>query len=342
METSIRKRVSTDELKRAASGRWLEVLGSAGLPADLLNGRGHPCPRCGGRDRFAAWPDVNARGVVHCRHCFTAGTDPAPSDGIATIQWSLGCTFPEACQWLAGWLGIAADANHTPRIIRTVSVVDDVPTDEKFVRMAAGCHDAMRPHWWDSISESLNLPIEPLRRLRVGWSATDNASTWPMVNSAGDVIGIRLRSMSTGDKWSVKGGRAGLFVPVGIGEAPPRLFIAEGPTDAAALLSLGFVAVGRPSSSGAVEITAGYVCRLHPAEVVILADNDEHDAGIIGARSLAASLMKVCPAVRLMIPPDGINDARDWVANGATADDINQAADNAELRTLSIVSGVQA
>ena len=40
-------------IKQAATGRWQELLVRFGhLPAEILDGRGHPCPKCGGNDRF--------------------------------------------------------------------------------------------------------------------------------------------------------------------------------------------------------------------------------------------------------------------------------------------------
>ena len=77
---------AVEELKSLAAGRWFDILIAAGIDADKLDGRGHACPKCGGRDRFAAFPNINGRGAVHCRHCFTRGTDPSPGDGIATLQ----------------------------------------------------------------------------------------------------------------------------------------------------------------------------------------------------------------------------------------------------------------
>ena len=100
---------SIDELKLSAQGRWPDIFAdAAGLPREHLDGRGHPCMHCGGTDRFAAFNDVAVRGSVQCRHCFHAGTDPRPGDGIATLRWLLGCDTTAACRWLAGWLGLTA------------------------------------------------------------------------------------------------------------------------------------------------------------------------------------------------------------------------------------------
>ena len=50
--------VTIPELKIHAHGSWREILTGAGLPVEFLDGRGHPCPLCGGRDRFAVFHDI--------------------------------------------------------------------------------------------------------------------------------------------------------------------------------------------------------------------------------------------------------------------------------------------
>ncbi len=333
---------SIDELLTAAAGQWLQILDAAGLPDSLLDGRGHPCPMCGGRDRFAAWLDVADRGAVHCRHCFTKGTDPKPGDGLATLRWCLGLSTANACRWLADWLGITGNASQratTRPVVRTIRVdasPDNAP--EPLTVLADRCHRAMKPDWWERLAVRLNLPAAVLVRLRVGWYADKNATTWPMVNSDGVCVGLRLRCIATGRKWSVRGGRAGLFVPDGLPVHPERLFIAEGPTDTAAVLSVGLPTVGRASATGSVATECNTVRRFKPTECIIIADRD--DAGRRGAQTLAVPLLTCCRFVRIITPPESFGDVRDWVAGGATAADILAAADTAKPRSLTIKTGV--
>lgn len=84
-----------DNLKQRASGHWVELLTSAGIPREHLDGRGHPCPKCAGTDRFAAFKDVQQTGGVHCRKCFDNG-----GDGFATVSWLLGLNFGQAKTWV--------------------------------------------------------------------------------------------------------------------------------------------------------------------------------------------------------------------------------------------------
>lgn len=330
-------RPSIAELKTAMVARWPEAFHDAGgVSPELLDGRGHTCPRCGGRDRFAAFKDVRERGSVQCRGCFNSGTDPRPGDGIATLQWLLGCGTATACRWLAGWLGWsdAIDRPEPPPIRVSVPLSRSCERVGRLDQFADRCHAAMKSSWWSRLERALSLPTAELIRLRVGWYADWKVTTWPMVDHHDNVVGIRTRDMKTGEKKSIPGGDNAVFMPTGLVAGMDRLLIAEGPTDTAALLSIGFDCIGRPSCNGAVAITTKIVKRLHPSEVVIVADDDANEAGKRGAQSLAVSLVTVCPRVRIIFPPAGINDARDWVSGGATADDVLPVVHAAGVQSL--------
>ncbi|MEO9591621.1 hypothetical protein [Rhodopirellula bahusiensis] len=190
-------RPTIDELLAAASGLWLSILVAAGLPERYLDGKGHPCIKCGGRDRFAAWRDVDDRGAVHCRRCFTRGTDPKPGDGLASIRWAMDINTADACEWLADQLGItgtsAKQAEPRP-VVRSIRLEPSPSVaPDSFSDLAGRCFSLMRPDWWERLADRLNLPAAVLIRLRVGWFAEQNATTWPMVDATGTVIGIRLR-----------------------------------------------------------------------------------------------------------------------------------------------------
>jgi hypothetical protein len=123
---------------------------------------------------------------------------------------------------------------------------------------------------------------------------------------------------------SCKGGREGLFVPADLPD-DGLLLVAEGPTDTAALLTLDFAAIGRPSCAGGVRL----VCdRARGRDAVIVADADE--PGRRGAAALANVLTLYCASVRVLRPPDGIKDARAWLRAGGTRADVQAAIDAAQ------------
>jgi len=133
-----------------------------------------------------------------------------------------------------------------------------------------------------------------------------------MSDASGDVIGIRCR-FPNGKKASVRGSRSGLFIPTDLRRDGP-LLICEGPTDSAAALDLGFDAIGRPNCNSLVEMTVEVV--KGRMEIVIVADRDA--VGIAGATKLANVIALHCPSVKIIQPPDGIKDLRQWLNRGLT------------------------
>jgi replicative DNA helicase len=100
-------RFDKDLVRKAATGRWFDIITArGGISADKLDGRNHPCDKCGGTDRFSA-PKASFRdyGRIICRHC-----KPTCSDGFDTLMWATGCTFPEALRLVAQFVGVAPEA----------------------------------------------------------------------------------------------------------------------------------------------------------------------------------------------------------------------------------------
>ncbi len=182
---------------------------------------------------------------------------------------------------------------------------------------------------------SLGLSAEALAALRVGWCADRLAWSFPMTDPAtGRVVGIRLRAPD-GSKFAVKGGKDGLFVPTTPFTADAPLLVAEGPTDAAALLDFGFPnVVGRPSCTGGTEHLVALVRATKSTEVVIVADRDER--GQNGAARLSNALAPHTPRVKTISPPHGIKDARAWKLAGATHLELDATIRAATARTLTI------
>jgi len=276
------------------------------------------CPVCGRAD----W-------------CLYAGPADAPTAVI--------CARVESSKRAgeAGWLHVLRNDGPvwTPwrrnlgRAIRmmTTETADGRPDLGKMAESATKwCRE--HPDALARFARSLGLSAKSLQRLGVGYSSQRRSWTFPMTDAAGNVLGIRLRSPS-GRKWSVRGGKEGLFTPSGL-KPGGRLLVCEGPTDTAALLGLGFAAVGRPSCLGGVRHVVQLVQRLAPAEVVIVADRDV--PGQRGADRLAVTLVAYVPVLRVIRPPEGIKDARAWKASGATSGDVTAAIEAAPARRVAI------
>lgn len=175
----------------------------------------------------------------------------------------------------------------------------------------------------DALAGDLGVSALALRLIGAAWAWPYDAWAFPMFDGAAEFRGIRLRD-ADGHKRAVTGSRQGIFIP---DQDPPpdEICITEGPTDAAALLTLGIFALGRPScSGGGPEITD--FCRRHKiSRVTIIADND--GPGRRGAEKLADDCR-----MRARIATLPAKDARESVRLGATRETIETCINNAMWR----------
>ena len=240
----------------------------------------------------------------------------------------------------SGWLHrltISPPGIHDRRRIMRIRTHFPLPDLTAF---AERCRASLLAVRLDSFAESLGLSAQSLTALRVGWSVTHRAWTFPMQDpSSGNVIGIRLRSPD-GLKFAVTGGKEALFIPTAEPCPGDLLLIAEGATDTAALLDLGFAnVVGRPNCTGGIKHLVALVGVRRPTGVVIVADGDE--AGRRGAANLASVLRVFTPELRVIEPPAGVNDARSWKRTGASHADVEAVIAAAPARRLIVSTTIR-
>lgn len=160
-------------------------------------------------------------------------------------------------------------------------------------------NDTVIEHY-EALSNRLGVLVESLIELDAAWSRQHSAWAFPMRDAEMRVIGIRLRSLA-GDKWAVTGSTQGLFIPRKVPLTNP-VVIVEGPTDAAAALSIGLFPIGRASCNSGADLIGHYLNRVKCSRVVIVADNDDKIVngrkirpGIDGALALQEKLrVKSC------------------------------------------------
>lgn len=285
------------EVKQAASGRWRDILPrTAGIDADLLDGRGHPCPKCDGDDRFSTFKDFNETGGVICRKCFSTNN----SDGFAAIQHYTGCTFPEAVRSVAEYLGIAsANGNGRAKTPDTASKADG----------------GKRKTY-----ETANAAVFALERNR-----GERSALWTYQDANGDPVGVVVRWDKPGDKdilpvskgpdgWTTGGmpKPRPLYCLPELADAD-RVWLCEGEKACDAGRSIGLTCTTSPHGSK----SAGEAdwSPLTGKEVVILPDHDED--GETYARNVVEILGRLDPppSVRILqldgLPPKG--DLVDWL-----------------------------
>lgn len=74
-----KKYATKAEINAAAHGRWREILEACGIPSDILDKKHHPCPSCGGTDRFRFTDGSGSSrgsGVWICNQCKPEGGSP--------------------------------------------------------------------------------------------------------------------------------------------------------------------------------------------------------------------------------------------------------------------------
>jgi putative DNA primase/helicase len=87
-------------LSERCRGRWRDILFRLGaIDAKLLDGKHHPCPWCGGRDRWR-FTNHNGAGAFICNQC-------GAGDGAELVKRSLGLDFKSAALRIEEVLGDA-------------------------------------------------------------------------------------------------------------------------------------------------------------------------------------------------------------------------------------------
>jgi hypothetical protein len=194
-------------------------------------------------------------------------------------------------------------------------------------------HLLERPDELTELASRLDVEEEALQRLRVGWKEENRrpdihgtwiddgpAWTFPEMNAAGEIIGIQRRFEDESlDKRVVSGSMRGLYIPIGWEEIAGPIYIPEGASDVAALISVGRCAIGRPSARGGVEHLAGLL-RGVDRRIIVLGENDRKADGrwpgkegvVRVAGALASELGR---PVEKAFPPAGHKDVREWIAS---------------------------
>jgi len=206
------------------------------------------------------------------------------------------------------------------------------PIYKDFTKLAKCYHQEIlnHPERLHALAQKLCIPESTLLQLRIGWSKEKGAYSFPMRSASRQVIGIQLQYLDR-RKLSVKGSKLGLFIPYSL-EETERLYITEGASDCAAFLSLGIDAIGRASCNSCVEAIRDICKTPSLRQLVIVADADAQ--GRRGACVLATALCLYSEA-RVIYPPDGIKDAREWVTSGATREEIEEVVRNTEPVAIS-------
>ncbi|MBA4188842.1 MAG: hypothetical protein C0467_12665 [Planctomycetaceae bacterium] len=171
------------------------------------------------------------------------------------------------------------------------------------------------------VAGDLRVTEPALNSLRIG--VLDKLAVFPERDDRRRPVGICYRSRE-GDRKFEKGGKRGLTIPVTQPTDNGPLYIAEGATDAAALLAAGVRAIGRPSAKLSALATlwlVRYLERHDPDTIVVVGDNNDPDrgegVGEVAARELAEYLAtRLGRSIMWGLPRLGFKDVREQYAAG--------------------------
>lgn len=177
----------------------------------------------------------------------------------------------------------------------------------------------------DGIGRELGLAGDVLKRMLVGWCSRERCSTWPEFDSELRVVGINRRFPS-GEKRLRKDDRVGLYLPTDLPRdlSPHQVLLVEGGSDAAAGLGLGAWTIGRHSALSGFSDLKRLVRSRRPAGVTVVADRDS-GIGLTSAHQLARVISPYCRRIKVILPPEGIKDLREWCRRGASLEEIGKA-----------------
>lgn len=285
-------------IKQAAARRWPDILCRiGGLDSTLLDGKHHPCIKCGGKDRFRMLDSDT--GALYCNQCFNTQN----GDGIAAVMWLTGLTFQDALSRIAEEVGHKAEG-----------------------QSKAKCDVIQEMAWRKGVSPESLKAYGATIATRGGLIVC----RVPMHNADMQQTGfLDLAPSPEGfDKGKMtQGSRHGLFVAEKP-ESGQTICLVEGVKDAAALHALGIAAIGLPTC----RMDASFARMFRGCKVTIIPDRDK--AGLEGAEETAARLHGVADEVAIAELPmefkeTGGPDVRDTLRTRDGEAKLREAIDKA-------------
>jgi P4 family phage/plasmid primase-like protien len=201
---------SADELKKQAADRWAEIISRlTGLPESILDTKHHPCPKCGGEDRFNL--DRDGSGSIFCNQCQPRGT----GSGIDAIMWLNSWDFPRAKHEIDTYLNPPQPITDDVRALRhatytklaTVFPLSDKHTRDLDKRGLPEVEIQHRGYWSAPGQAHLKLManFDSLGKVEIAKSvpgvmpggsltlAARDALMIPVRNADGEIVGLQYR-----------------------------------------------------------------------------------------------------------------------------------------------------
>jgi len=308
---------TVDFVKRMARGRWKAILIACGIEERVLTRYNHPCPACGGRDRFTFY-DKTGDGDYFCRGC-------GPGDGLSLLMKYRRCSFPEALAFVEDFCGIPRQS-----VSRETSPGKGEETDrrQRMRRLMALWAEAEPiragdPVWAYLEGRGLNPALAELevrchKALRYvdkngAVQGTYAAMLARLTDDKGNLLNLHRTYLEGGKKAPVEspkkamdGGFKGAAVR--FGTPKETLGLAEGIETALACRELFHIPVW--ASIGVANLAGFSAIPPWVKFIRIYADNDVNMAGQAGAYRLANTLSMRGLEAKVLVAP---NPGTDWL-----------------------------
>lgn len=255
--------------------------------------------------------------------CCPAHADSSPSlsvtlnaKGDVLLHCFRGCSFADICRELnlsayEMYDNSCASEPIRPSLARNNIIAQTIPADPKWSKMHQLFLRTITSDQVEDLAHHLKVSAESLTALEVGWSADDQAWTFPELNGCNEICGI-LRRFPNGQKLVVKGGKRGLTLPTGWRESRAKLLVCEGQSDTAAAISVGYRAIGRPGKAAGLRDLV-QVLRDVGEEIIIVVDNDSDQPDGQESRFLANLANGLKKTIGRYQPPRAFKDLRDYL-----------------------------
>lgn len=342
----------SQQVKHAAVGRWAEIIPAlTGIPADVLDGRHHPCPRCGGTDRFRAFDDFTQTGGVICNQCFAEKN----GDGLAAIGWYTGWPFPEVTSRVADYLGLTSgkdgnQINGKPKSNGRKRPAKKLAIEQLEIKHNIGDKDDDETVFSGLVRSKPGITFDAIRRAsgQVAKWAGILVAAFPAFNQPwGEPCGYLLMrhdgedfpaigKLQARNKHNLKGSADGFVIVGGCRrlESSKTVWKVEGLPDALALaghLPYRHVVITNIAGAGSVkELPLDW---FKGKIVNVVPDADK--PGMEGAAKFTKAAAEHAESARLVqlpydISPDHGRDLRDWLNEGGTFEQLAEIAAKAK------------
>lgn len=294
-------------LRERTAGRWAGILLSLGMEEKILNGKHHPCPICGGKDRFR-FDNKGGRGTYFC----SCGA----GDGFLLVERWKELSFKEAAKEIERVVGVTKPEKVKPQypamnwrnIVRVWGEASELVEGDQVVQYLRGRGLALK-----------TLPVSV--RWHPGLDYRDDANVVSVYPAMLSMISSPDGKMISLHRTFLKGkGKAPVACPkkvmpgrdtishcaIRLQPSGETIGVAEGVETALAAFEKFAIPVWSCVSAGGIET---FEPPQSVKSVVVFGDNDANFAGQKAAFALAHRLKLRGLAVEVKIP----RTAGDWL-----------------------------